>query len=63
MKRIAKLAVLAATPMLLAALGMDEQPFYKAYEAPVLAPPPGAVPISGREVVSRQAEPASYNFV
>jgi len=59
MKRIAKLAVLAAAPLLLAALGMDEQPSYKPYESPVLTPPPGAVPVSDREVVSRQAEPAN----
>ena len=41
MKRIARLAILAAAPLLMAALWMDEQPSYKPYEAPVLAPPVG----------------------
>jgi len=59
MKRIAILAVLAAVPFLLAAVGLDEQPSYKTYEVPVLAPPTGAVPVSGREVVSQQAEPTN----
>lgn len=57
MKRIAKLVLVAAAPLLMAALWMDEQPSYKAYQAPVLAPPAGAVPVSGREIVSREAEP------
>jgi mono/diheme cytochrome c family protein len=56
MKRIAKLAILAATPFIAAAMWMDEQPSYKAYEAPLLTPPKGSVPVSGREVVSQEAE-------
>jgi len=59
MKRFPKLVILAAAPLLLAALGMDRQPSFKAYDEPVLAPPRGAVPVSGREVLSRQAEPAN----
>jgi mono/diheme cytochrome c family protein len=52
MRRIAKPLILAAAPLLLAALWMDEQPSYKAYEAPVLSPPKGAVPVSGREILA-----------
>lgn len=59
MTRVPKLAVLVAAPLLLAALGMDQQPSYKPYEAPVLAPPAGAVPVSGREVLSPQSETAN----
>jgi mono/diheme cytochrome c family protein len=51
MKRTTRLAVLAAAPLLMAAIWMDEQPSYKAYKAPVLAPPAGSVPVSGREIV------------
>jgi mono/diheme cytochrome c family protein len=32
---------------------MDRQPSFKPYEAPVLSPPATAVPVSGRETVSR----------
>ncbi len=56
MKGISKLIILAVAPVLMAAIWMDEQPSYKAYEAPVLAPPIGAVPVSGKEVVSREAD-------
>ena len=56
MKRIAQLAVIVAAPLLLAAIWMDDQPSYKAYEAPVLVPPKGSVPVSGREMVPREAE-------
>lgn len=55
MKGIAKLVILAAVPLLTAALWMDEQPSYKAYKAPVPATPAGSVPISGKEIVSREA--------
>jgi len=57
MNRIARIAVLAAAPLLLAALWMDSQPAYKAYETPVPAPPAGSVPISGREPASPGSEP------
>jgi len=56
MKRISKLVILAAAPLLIAALWMDDQPSFKAYQAPVLAPPVTAVPVSGKEIVSREAE-------
>ena len=57
MKRIPMLIILAAAPLLTAALWMDEQPSFKAYEAPAIAPPAGSVPVSGKEVVQRGAEP------
>lgn len=56
MKCIPKLVVLAIAPLLLAALWMDEQPSYKAYKAPVLSPPTGSVSVSGKEIVSQEAE-------
>jgi len=52
MNRLARIAILAAAPLLLAALWMDDQPAYKAYETRVPAPPAGSVPVSGREPVS-----------
>jgi mono/diheme cytochrome c family protein len=55
-KLLLLLLILAATPLMMAALGMDEQPSYKPYEAPVLAPPSTAVPVSGKEIISREAE-------
>jgi mono/diheme cytochrome c family protein len=56
MKRISLLIVMAAAPLLMAALWMDKQPSYKPYEAPVLTPPAGSVPVTGREVVPSGAE-------
>jgi mono/diheme cytochrome c family protein len=56
MKRISLLVIMAAAPLLMAALWMDKQPSYKPYEAPVLTPPAESVPISGREVVPSGAE-------
>lgn len=56
MKRIARMTILIASPLLLAALWMDNQPSYKAYETQVLAPPAGSVPVSVRETVSRETE-------
>ncbi|HLE42019.1 MAG TPA: cytochrome c [Nitrospirota bacterium] len=56
MKGISKLIILAVAPLLTAAIWMDDQQSYKPYKAPVLAPPIGAVPVSGKEVVSREAE-------
>jgi mono/diheme cytochrome c family protein len=56
MKRIAKLAIVAAAPLLTAAIWMDEQPSYKPFQAPVLSPPKGSVPVSGAEIVSPEAE-------
>jgi len=56
MKRISKFVILAAAPLLMAAIWMDEQQTYKPYKAPVLSPPAGSVPVSGKELVSRDAE-------
>ena len=56
MKRILALVILATAPLLMAAIWMDDQQTYKPYKAPVLSPPAGAVPVSGRELVSRDAE-------
>jgi len=57
MKRIALLTVIAVAPFLMAAMGMDEQPSYRAYEAPLLAPPADSVPVTGRETITRSDEP------
>ena len=56
MKRISKFVILAAAPLLMAAVWMDEQQTYKPYKAPVLSPPAGSVPVSGKEPASRDAE-------
>ena len=56
MKRLALLLILVFAPLLMAAIWMDHQQSYKPYEAPVLAPPAGAVPVSGKEIVSGEAE-------
>jgi mono/diheme cytochrome c family protein len=56
MKLISKLVILAAAPVLMAAIWMDEQQSYKPYEAPVLSPPAGAVPVTGKELVSQESE-------
>lgn len=57
MRHILKLVILAAAPLLMAALWMDRQPSYKPYQAPLLTPPEGSVPVTGREIVSRDSEP------
>ena len=57
MRHILKLVILAAAPLLMAALWMDEQPSYKPYQAPLLSPPTDSVPVTGREVVSQDSEP------
>ncbi|HTG81868.1 MAG TPA: cytochrome c [Geobacteraceae bacterium] len=56
MRRIAKLTVLAVAPLLAAAIWMDEQPSHKPFQAPVLPPPKGSVPVSGKEVVTQEME-------
>jgi mono/diheme cytochrome c family protein len=56
MKRILELVILVTAPLLMAAIWMDNQQTYKPYKAPVLAPPASAVPVSGKELVSRDAE-------
>jgi len=55
MKHASKLILLAAAPLLMAAIWLDDQQSFKPFEAPVLAPPAGAVPISGRELVSQES--------
>ena len=55
MKRLSLLLILASAPLLMAAIWMDHQQSYKAYEGPVLAPPADSVPVSGKEVVSGEA--------
>jgi mono/diheme cytochrome c family protein len=50
MKKVLSGLLLVIAPLLMGALGMDEQPSFKPYEAPVLTPPPAAVPISGKEL-------------
>lgn len=56
MKPITRVFVMAAAPLLMAALWMDRQPSYKPYQAPVLVQPVGSVPITGKEVVSQDSE-------
>jgi mono/diheme cytochrome c family protein len=57
MKRSSALfAVIAAAPLLMAAIWMDDQQTYKPYKAPVISPPAGSVPVSGKELVSEGAE-------
>ncbi len=56
MKRISNLIILVAAPLLMAAIWMDDQQTYKPYKAPVLSPPVGSVPISGKELVSQESE-------
>jgi mono/diheme cytochrome c family protein len=56
MTPFSRVIVLAAAPLLMAALWMDDQPSHKAYEAPVLAPPVTAVPVTGKEVIEQQAD-------
>ena len=53
---VKKLVILAAVPLLTAAIWMDDQQSYKPYKSPVLAPPAGAVPVTGREVVTQESE-------
>jgi len=49
MIRMSRMVILVAAPLLTAALWMDNQPSYKPYEQPVVAPPTGSVPVSGGE--------------
>jgi len=47
--------VLVASPLLTAALWMDNQPSYRAYRSPALRAPAGSVPVSGREATGKQS--------
>lgn len=40
----------------MAAIWMDDQQTYKPYKAPILSPPTGAVPTTGKELVSQGSE-------
>jgi mono/diheme cytochrome c family protein len=51
-----KLVILAAAPLLMAAMWMDQQPSYKPYQTPLLSPPADSVPVTGREIVSQGSE-------
>ncbi len=48
MIRMSRVVILVAAPLLMAALWMDNQPSYKPYEPPIVAPPAGSVPVSGK---------------
>ena len=56
MKRILMTVILMAVPLLMAAIYMDEQQTYKPYKAPVLSAPVGAVPVTGKEIISQESE-------
>jgi mono/diheme cytochrome c family protein len=56
MKRILMLVILAAVPLLTAAIYMDDQQSYKPYKAPVPSAPAGAVPVTGKEIISQESE-------
>ncbi len=57
MKRISMIIIIAAVvPFLMAAIWLDDQQSYKPFKAPVMAPPAGAVPVTGRETVSQESE-------
>jgi mono/diheme cytochrome c family protein len=54
MKRSRLLLILVFAPLLMAAIWMDDQQSSKPYKAPVLSPPAGAVPISGKEIIPQE---------
>ena len=56
MNHIARVALLAVAPLLMAALWMDRQPSHKPYQAPLLAAPAGSVPVTGREILSQDGD-------
>jgi mono/diheme cytochrome c family protein len=56
MRWISLLFLLATVPLLMAALSMEDQQSYKPYKAPVLSPPAGAVPVTGREIISPDSD-------
>lgn len=56
MKRYGMLIFMAISPLLAAALWMDDQPSHKPYEAPVQAPPSDAVPVTGGKAAEIDAE-------
>ncbi len=57
MKHISMIIIIVAVaPFLMAAMWMDDQQSFKPFKAPVMAPPAGAVPVTGRETVSQESE-------
>ncbi len=56
MKRFLRIMILAAVPLLMAAIWLDDQQSDKPYKDPVPATPAGAVPITGKEIVSQGSE-------
>jgi mono/diheme cytochrome c family protein len=54
MKWISRLLILVFAPLLMAAIWMDDQQSFKPYKAPVLAPPTGAVPVTGKEIIPQE---------
>lgn len=56
MKPVARLVILAAAPLLMAALWMDRQPSRKPYQTPIPAQPVGSVPITGKETALQDSE-------
>lgn len=51
--------LIAAAPLLLAAVWMDRQPSYKPYEAPLLTPPAESVSVTGQELVDPNILPSN----
>jgi mono/diheme cytochrome c family protein len=47
--------ILIVSPLLTAALWMDDQPSYRAYRAPALRAPAGSVPVTGREAAAPES--------
>jgi mono/diheme cytochrome c family protein len=56
MKGTSKWLILAAAPLLMAALWMDDQPSFKPYRAPIVLSPAGSVPVSGKESSKQTAK-------
>jgi mono/diheme cytochrome c family protein len=49
--------ILVASPLLTAALWMDNQPSYRPYRSPALLAPAGSVPVTGRESGKEAGQP------
>lgn len=59
MKPLQRWMLVAAAPLLLAAVWMDQQPFYKPYDSPQLAPPAESVPVTGQELTDPKNIPSN----
>jgi mono/diheme cytochrome c family protein len=55
MKHKLQLAIVMVVPLLMAAIYMDDQQSYKPYKAPAPPSPAGAVPVTGKEIVSQES--------